>query len=167
MHTLFLDVLGNKKFVDGYQIDDSIAKKWHLEPGNLAPFSRFRVEALSPEIEEKLKKAERLKINKEQKEALKKKGNPQVLKKEATTMAKPAAKAKAAVKKSVTKKAIATKAKPVAKKTVAVKAPVTKKATKAKAKPVTKAKAAAKAPVTKKATSKAKPTAKKTVAKKS
>ena len=56
MHTLFLDVLGNKKFVDGYQIDDSIARKWLLKPGDLSPFTGLRVETLSPEIEKKRKK---------------------------------------------------------------------------------------------------------------
>jgi hypothetical protein len=160
MQTLFLDVLGNKEFVDGYQLDDSIAQKWHLKPGDLAPFSGLRVELLSPEIAKKLnKKAERLKMSKKQKEALKEK-NPKILKKETTTMAKPAVKAKAAVKKSVTKKAIATKAKPVAKAKAAAKKAVTKKA-----KPV--AKAAAKVSVAKKVTkTKAKPPVKKMAAKK-
>jgi hypothetical protein len=70
MQTLFLDVLGNKRFVDGYEIDDSIAQKWLLKPGDLSPFTGLRVETLSPKMVEKLKEkeAERLKKSKKKKE---------------------------------------------------------------------------------------------------
>lgn len=47
MSTLFLDVLGNGKLVDGYQIDDSIAQKYNLKPGTICPFTGLRVEDLS------------------------------------------------------------------------------------------------------------------------
>jgi hypothetical protein len=127
MYTLFLDVLGNKKFVDGYQLDESIVQKWHLKPGDIAPFSGLRVETLSDEIVEKLTISV-------------------IKKREATTMARPVAKAEAVVKKVVTKKATTTKAKPVAKKVVAKK-PVAKKVVAKK--PVAK-KVVAKKPVAKK-----------------
>jgi hypothetical protein len=47
MSALFLDVLGNGKLVDGYQIDDSIAQKYNLKPGTICPFTGLRVENLS------------------------------------------------------------------------------------------------------------------------
>jgi hypothetical protein len=72
METLFLDVLGNKRFVEGYQIDDSIVQKWFLKPGDVSPFTGLRVETLSPKMAEKLKereaeRLERLKKSKKQK----------------------------------------------------------------------------------------------------
>ena len=140
MPRLFLDVLGNKKFVAGYEIEASIIKKWLLKPGDICPFTRFRLEILPPNIAEKLDKAE---CHKERKNAqvTPLKRNPKITRKETKTMAKQVAKAKAAAKKPVTKKTKA-QAKPAAKK------PVTKKKTKAQAKP------AAKKPVAKKAIAK-------------
>jgi len=70
MRALFLDVLGNGKLVDGYQIDDSIAQKYNLKPGTICPFTRLRVEILSPQQVHAAEKAERLKKIKHQKKAL-------------------------------------------------------------------------------------------------
>ena len=67
MSKLFLDVLMNAELVDGYQIEDSIARKYDLKPGDISPFTRLRVEVLSPEQARKLeiakKKAELLSID--------------------------------------------------------------------------------------------------------
>jgi hypothetical protein len=70
METLYLDALGNKRFVDGYEIDDAIAKRWLLKPGDVSPFTGLRVETLSPKMLEKLKEkeADRLKKSKKKKE---------------------------------------------------------------------------------------------------
>jgi hypothetical protein len=67
---LFLDVLGNKELVDGYQIEDSIAQKYNLKPGSLCPFTGLRVEILSPQQVRVAEKAERQKIIKQQRKAL-------------------------------------------------------------------------------------------------
>ena len=69
MSKLFLDVLGNKELVDGYQIDDSIAQKYDLKPGTICPFTHLRVEILSPEKVREAEEAGRLKKIKQQKEA--------------------------------------------------------------------------------------------------
>jgi hypothetical protein len=70
MSKLFLDVLGNKELVDGYQIDDSIAQKYNLKPGTICPFTGLRVEILSPQQVRAADKAERQKKIKQQKKAL-------------------------------------------------------------------------------------------------
>jgi hypothetical protein len=70
MSKLFLDVLGNKEFVNGYQIEDSIAQKYNLEPGSICPFTGLRVEILSPQQVRAAEKAERQKIIKQQRKAL-------------------------------------------------------------------------------------------------
>jgi hypothetical protein len=70
MSTLFLDVLGNGKLVDGYQIDDSIAQKYHLKPGTICPFTHLRVEILSPQQVRAAEEAQRQKKIKQQKKAL-------------------------------------------------------------------------------------------------
>ena len=70
MSKLFLDVLGNKELVDGYQIEDSIAKKYDLKPGSICPFTGFRVEILSPQQIRAADKAELQKIINRQKKAL-------------------------------------------------------------------------------------------------
>jgi hypothetical protein len=70
MSKLFLDVLGNKELVDGYQIEDSIAQKYNLKPGTICPFTHLSVETLSPEKVREAEEAERLKKIKQQKEAL-------------------------------------------------------------------------------------------------
>jgi hypothetical protein len=49
MSKLFLDVLKNMKLVNGYQIEDSIAQKYNLKPGDISPWTGLRVETLSPE----------------------------------------------------------------------------------------------------------------------
>ncbi|MHB8908357.1 MAG: hypothetical protein ACYDAA_05710 [Syntrophales bacterium] len=73
MSRLFLDVLGTGKLVDGYQIEDSIAQKYNLQPGTICPFTGLRVEILSPrQIREALRKAERRKKIEQQKETLEK-----------------------------------------------------------------------------------------------
>ena len=72
MSKLFLDVLGNGEFVDGYQIEDSIAQKYNLKPGTICPFTSLRVETLSPQQVREAEKAERQKKIKQQKEALRK-----------------------------------------------------------------------------------------------
>ena len=69
MSKLFLDVLGNKELVDGYQIEDSIAQKYNLKPGSVCPFTGLRVEILSPK-QVREAEAERLKIIKQQRKAL-------------------------------------------------------------------------------------------------
>lgn len=70
MSRLFLDVLGNKELVEGYQIEDSIAKKYNLKPGFICPFTGLRVEILSPQQVRAAEKAERQKIIKQQRKAL-------------------------------------------------------------------------------------------------
>jgi hypothetical protein len=70
MSKLFLDVLGNKELVNGYQIEDSIAQKYDLKPGTICPFTGLRVEILSPQQVLAAEKAERQKKIKQQKEAL-------------------------------------------------------------------------------------------------
>jgi hypothetical protein len=70
MSKLFLDVLGNRELVDGYQIEDSIAQKYNLQPGTICPFTGLRVEMLSPQQVRDGEKAERRKKIKQQKEAL-------------------------------------------------------------------------------------------------
>ncbi len=70
MGKLFLDVLGTKELVDGYLIEDSIAQKYHLQPGFICPFSGLRVEILSPQQVRAAEKAERRKIIKQQRKAL-------------------------------------------------------------------------------------------------
>jgi hypothetical protein len=70
MSKLFLDVLGNKKLVDGYRIEDSIAQKYNLKPGSICPFTGLRVEILSPQQVRAAEKAERQKIIKQQRKAL-------------------------------------------------------------------------------------------------
>ena len=70
MSKLFLDVLGNKELVDGYQIEDSIAQKYNLKPGFICPFTGLRVEILSPLQVRAVEKADRQKIIKQQKKAL-------------------------------------------------------------------------------------------------
>ena len=70
MSKLFLDVLGNKELVDGYQIEDSIAQKYNLKPGSICPFTGLRVEILSPQQVHAAEKAERQKIIKQQRKAL-------------------------------------------------------------------------------------------------
>jgi hypothetical protein len=70
MSTLFLDVLGNGKLVAGYQIDDSIAQKYNLKPGTICPFTRLRVEILSPQQVRKVEEAERRKKIKQPKKTL-------------------------------------------------------------------------------------------------
>ncbi|MCX5838976.1 MAG: hypothetical protein NTW71_10735 [Deltaproteobacteria bacterium] len=72
MSKLFLDILGNKELVDGYQIEDSIAQKYNLKPGTICPFTHLSVETLSPETVRKAEEAERLKEIKQQKQALRK-----------------------------------------------------------------------------------------------
>jgi hypothetical protein len=67
---LFLDVLGNKELVDGYQIEDSIAQKYNLTPGSICPFTGLRVEILSPQQDRAAEIAERQKIIKQQRKAL-------------------------------------------------------------------------------------------------
>jgi len=71
MSKLFLDVLNNMELVDGYQIEDSIAQKYNLKQDDISPFTRLRVETLSPEkarmAEEAHKKAARLEKIKKQK----------------------------------------------------------------------------------------------------
>jgi hypothetical protein len=69
MSKLFLDVLGNKELVAGYQIEDSIAQKYNLKPGSICPFTGLRVEMLSPQQVRKIEKAERRKKIKQQKES--------------------------------------------------------------------------------------------------
>jgi len=69
MSELFLDILGNKELVDGYQIEDSIAQKYNLKPGSVCPFTGLRVEILSPK-QVRAAEAERLKIIKQQRKAL-------------------------------------------------------------------------------------------------
>jgi hypothetical protein len=66
MSKLFLDVLGNKELVDGYQIEDSIAQKYNLKPGSICPFTGLRVEISSPQQVHAAEKAERQKIIKQQ-----------------------------------------------------------------------------------------------------
>jgi hypothetical protein len=70
MSKLFLDVLGNKELVNGYQIGDSIAQKYNLKPGSICPFTGLRVEILSPQQVHAAEKAERQKIIKQQKKVL-------------------------------------------------------------------------------------------------
>jgi len=70
MSKLFLDVLGNKEFVSGYQIEDSIAQKYNLEPGSICPFTGLRVEILSPQQVRSAEKAERQNIIKQERKAL-------------------------------------------------------------------------------------------------
>ena len=70
MSILFLDVLGNKELVDGYQIEDSIAQKYNLKPGSICPFTGLRVEILFPHQSRAPEKAERQKIIKQQRKAL-------------------------------------------------------------------------------------------------
>jgi hypothetical protein len=70
MSKLFLDVLGNKEFVNGYQIEDSIAQKYNLKPGSICPFTGLRVEILSPQQVRTAEKAESQKIIKQQRKAL-------------------------------------------------------------------------------------------------
>ena len=70
MSKLFLDVLGNKELVDGYQIEDSIAQKYNLKPDSICPFTGLRVEILSPQQVRAAEKAERQKKIKQQKKAL-------------------------------------------------------------------------------------------------
>ena len=70
MSKLFLDVLGNKELVDGYQIEDSIAQKYNLKPGTICPFRGLRVEILSPQQVRRAEKAESQRKIKEQKKAL-------------------------------------------------------------------------------------------------
>ena len=70
MSKLFLDVLGNKELVDGYQIEDSIAQKYNLKPGTICPFTGLRVEILSPQQVRAAEKAERQKKIKQQRKAL-------------------------------------------------------------------------------------------------
>jgi hypothetical protein len=70
MGKLFLDVLGNRKLVAGYQIEDSIAQKYNLKPGTLCPFTGLRVEMLSPQQVRAVERAERQKKIKQQKKAL-------------------------------------------------------------------------------------------------
>lgn len=70
MSKLFLDVLGNKELVDGYQIEDSVAQKYNLKPGFICPFTGLRVEILSPQQVRTAEKAERQKIIKQQRKAL-------------------------------------------------------------------------------------------------
>jgi hypothetical protein len=70
MGKLFLDVLGNKELLDGYQIEDSIVQKYNLEPGSICPFTGLRVEILSPQQVRAAEKAERQKIIKQQRKAL-------------------------------------------------------------------------------------------------
>ena len=70
MSTLFLDVLGNGKLVDGYQIDDAIAQKYNLKPGTICPFTHLRVEILSPRQVREVEEAERQKKIKQKKKAL-------------------------------------------------------------------------------------------------
>jgi hypothetical protein len=67
---LFLDVLGNKVLVDGYQIEDSIAQKYNLKPGSICPFTGLRVETLSPQQVCTAEKTERQKIIKQHGTAL-------------------------------------------------------------------------------------------------
>ena len=62
MSKLFLDVLGNKELVDGYQIEDSIAQKYHLTPGSICPFTGLRVEILSPQQIHAAEKAARRRV---------------------------------------------------------------------------------------------------------
>ncbi len=69
MSKLFLDVLGNKELVDGYQIKDSIAQKYNLKPGSICPFTGLRVEILSPQ-QVRAEEAQRQKIIKQQRKAL-------------------------------------------------------------------------------------------------
>jgi hypothetical protein len=70
MSILFLDVLGNKELVDGYQIEDSIAQKYNLKPGSTCPFTGLRVEILFPQKVSVPEKAERQKIIKQQRKSL-------------------------------------------------------------------------------------------------
>jgi hypothetical protein len=70
MSKLFLDVLGNKEFVNGYQIEDSIAQKYNLKLGSICPFTGLRVENLSPQQVRAEEKAELQKIIKQQRKAL-------------------------------------------------------------------------------------------------
>jgi RNA polymerase-binding transcription factor DksA len=70
MYKLFLDVLGNRELVDGYQIEDSIAQKYDLKPGTICPFSGLRVEIISLQQVRAAEKAERQKIIKQQRKAL-------------------------------------------------------------------------------------------------
>ena len=70
MSKLFLDVLGNKELVDGYQIEDSIAQKYNLKLGSICPFTGLRVQILSPQQVRAAEKAERQKIIKQQRKAL-------------------------------------------------------------------------------------------------
>lgn len=72
MGKLFLDVLGNGKLVDGYQIDDAIAQKYNLKPGAICPFTHLRVEMLSLEKVFETEKIGRQKNMKEQKKVLRK-----------------------------------------------------------------------------------------------
>jgi hypothetical protein len=67
---LFLDILGNKELVDGYQIEGFIAQKYNLKPGSICPFTGLRVEILSPQQVRTAEKAERQKIIKQQRKAL-------------------------------------------------------------------------------------------------
>ncbi len=66
MSKLFLDVLGNKELVNGYQIEDSIAEKYNLKPGTICPFTGLRVEILSPQQVRAAEKAARQKKIKQQ-----------------------------------------------------------------------------------------------------
>jgi len=70
MNRLFLDVLGNKELVDGYQIEDSIAQRYNLKPGSICPFTGLRVELLSPQQVRAAERAERQKTIKQQRKAL-------------------------------------------------------------------------------------------------
>jgi hypothetical protein len=70
MSGLFLDVLGNGELVDGYQIEDSIAQKYHLKPGAICPFTRLRVAILSPQQIRAAEIAERRKQIRQQRKAL-------------------------------------------------------------------------------------------------
>ncbi|MFH2119072.1 MAG: hypothetical protein ABIJ25_01580, partial [Pseudomonadota bacterium] len=70
MCKLFLDVLGNRELVDGYQIEDSIAQKYDLKPGTTCPFTGLRVEILSPQQLLAAEKVERQKKIKQQRKAL-------------------------------------------------------------------------------------------------
>lgn len=69
MNKLFLDVLGNKELVDGYQIEDAIAQKYHLQAGSICPFTGLRVEILSPQQVRAAEKAEHRKKIKQQRKS--------------------------------------------------------------------------------------------------
>jgi len=107
MSKLFLDVLGNRVFVAGYQVEDAIAEKYNLKPGTICPFTGLRVEIMTPQQVRAAEKAERQKKIRQEKKALGKEKQrrefPVVQKKETRSAAGGKVPGRAAEKKATTK----------------------------------------------------------------